>query len=462
LLYTVLPFLRQVVRYGLCRFPMTPCPPDRRLAQPGKRARGREYWTAAIVSAIALAVGGGPGAPSAGALPCASAPAIEHGATPARAEGSSVAVTSAAQLRAAIAAARPGDQILIAPGRYPTRLRFDQANSGSAARPVVVRAREGLGSVVIDGAGASITIKFSGAGHVEIHDLEITGGGHHGVFFDRGAHHITIRHNRIYDNHGIRPLDSHAELKGSGGEGRPADITIVGNEIFHRTHPAGGNFQGIDCNFCERFRIEGNYLHDINSPTAEPYSHYDRGTCIQMKSASQDTVIARNRIARCHIGIVYGGEGLASPAHWGGAIANNLIHDSAEMAIAVVDVRGGRVYHNTLFGNGQSIRIASDERHPGRANEVEIANNALDHPITGFRRAGVSSRNDLVLPAAAAWSVFVDPKGRDFRLRPSAHAVIDRGADLGGAVACDHEGTPRPQGAGPDIGAFEYRPGVSE
>ena len=72
-------------------------------------------------------------------------------------------------------------------------IRFDQTNSGSAGRPVVVRARDALGSVVIDGAGASITIKFSGAAHVEIRDLEVTGGGHHGVFFDRGAHHITVR-----------------------------------------------------------------------------------------------------------------------------------------------------------------------------------------------------------------------------------------------------------------------------
>jgi Periplasmic copper-binding protein (NosD) len=442
---------------------MTPRWPDRRPAQSRGRARCRGFWTGAIASAVTLAVAGAPGAPSAGALACASAQATGPEATPARAEGSStVVVASAAQLRAAVAAARPGDQILIAPGRYRTRIRFDPRNSGSAERPVVVRARDGLGSVVIDAVGSSITIKFSGAAHVEIRDLEITGGGHHGVFFDRGAHHITIRHNRIYDNHGIRPLDSHAELKGSGGQGRPADIAIVGNEIFHRMHPPGGNFQGIDCNFCERFRIEGNYLHDINSPTAEPYSHYDRGACIQMKSASRDTVIAGNRIARCHIGIVYGGEGLASPAHRGGVIQNNLIHDSAEMAIAIVDVRDGRVYQNTLFRNGQSIRIVPDQRHPSRTSDVEVANNLLDHAITGFRGAGVSSGNNLVLPAAAAADVFIDPKARDFRLRPSARSVIDRGADLGGAVACDHEGTPRPQGSGYDIGAFEYRPGTLE
>ncbi|HEX6115170.1 MAG TPA: right-handed parallel beta-helix repeat-containing protein [Geminicoccaceae bacterium] len=369
-------------------------------------------------------------------------------------------VASVVQLRDAIAAARPGDAILIAPGRYRTRIRFDRTNSGSAERPVIVRARDDLGSVVIDGAGASIVIKFSGAAHVEIRDLEVTGGGHHGVFFDRGAHHITIRRNRIYDNHRVTPLNSHAELKGSGGEGRPADIIITGNEIFHRTHPAGGNFQGIDCNFCERFRIEGNYLHDINSPTMQPYSFYDRGACIQMKSASRGTAIARNRIARCHIGIVYGGEGLASPEHWGGVIENNLIHDSAEVAVAIVNVRGGKVYHNTLFANGESIRVAPDERHPRSTSEADLANNILDHAITRLRLADVSSKNDLVLSDAAASNVFVDPEARDLRLRGSALAAIDRGADLGGAVACDHEGTQRPQGMGYDIGAFEYRPGV--
>jgi hypothetical protein len=404
-----------------------------------------------MVSAVALAA----------ALPCAS-PQVAGAPAVRAANSSAVVVASTVQLHAAVAAARPGDTILIAPGWYRTRIRFDPTNSGSAGRPIIVRARDALGSVVIDGAGASITIKFSGAAHVEIRDLEVTGGGHHGVFFDRGAHHITIRHNRIYDNHRIRPLNSHAELKGSGGEGRPADITIAGNEIFHRTHPEGGNFQGIDCNFCERFRIEGNYLHDINSPTMEPYSHYDRGACIQMKSASRGTVIARNRIARCHIGIVYGGEGLASPEHWGGVIENNLIHDSAETAIAIVNVRRGKVYHNTLFANGESIRVAPDERHPQSASDADLANNILDHAISSFRGADVRSRNDLVLPAAAASSVFADPEARDFRLRPGALALIDRGADLGEAATRDHEGAQRPQGSGHDIGAFEYQPGMPE
>ena len=421
--------------------------------------------TGAIVAIIALALAGGSGELRLPAPASASAQTAEQLAPSARAKDLSdatVVVSSTAQLLDAVAAARPGDTILVAPGVYQTRIRFDETNSGSAAGPIVLGARDGLGSVVIDGGGATITIKFSGAAHVEIRDLEITGGGYHGVFFDRGAHHITVRHNRIYDNHRVRPLNSHAELKGSGGEGRPVHISIVDNDIFHRAHPAGGNFQGIDCNFCERFRIEGNHLHDIKSPTAQPYSYYDRGACIQMKSASRGTIIARNRLARCNIGIVYGGEGLASPEHWGGVIANNLIHDTAEMAIAIVNVRGGKVYHNTLFANGESIRVAPDGRHPGSSSEADLANNILDRAITRSKGARVAARSNVVLSTAAGSRAFMDPKARDFRLRPSALAVIDRGADLGADVARDYEGTPRPQGSGPDIGAFEYRPGVPE
>jgi hypothetical protein len=367
-------------------------------------------------------------------------------------------VRTTAQLLEAVATARPGDVIRIAPGVYRTIIRFGPANSGIASAPVVLAARDGLGTVVIDGDGASITMKFSGAAHIQVRDLEITGGGHHGVFFDRGAGHITIRHNRIYDNHRIRPLDSHAELKGSGGEGRPFDVAIVDNEIFHRSHPPGGNFQGIDCNFCDRFRIEGNYLHDINSPTAEPYSHYDRGACIQIKSGSSGTIIARNRIARCHIGIVYGGEGLASPEHRGGIIMNNLIYDSAEIALAIVNVQAGEVYNNTLFNNGESIRVAPDRRHAHSLGEADVANNILDREIMGPSRLTIAPRHNHVLAAAADDGLFVDAKARDLRLRAAATAVIDQGVDLHAEVRRDYAGTPRPQGRGYDIGAFEHRP----
>lgn len=299
-------------------------------------------------------------------------------------------VSDAPQLTAAVQAALPGDGIIVAPGRYAVRLRFTDKNAGTHGAPVLVSSRDGPCTVIIDSAasGADITVKFTAASYIWLEGLDITGGGFHGVFFDTGAHHITVNGNRIYDNFTIQPMDSHAELKGSDpGNSRPHRIAITNNEIFHTHHPAGGNFQGIDCNFCNDFFISGNYLHDIREPSSEPFSHYDRGTCIQMKSSSANVVIEHNRIARCHIGVVYGGEGLASPEHIGGVVRNNLIYDSTEIGIAVVNVTDGKIYQNMLWKNASGIVVARDRRNPQSRNSVEITENHMDGPIRIINKA---------------------------------------------------------------------------
>jgi hypothetical protein len=50
--------------------------------------------------------------------------------------------------------------------------------------------------------------------------------------------------------------------------------------------------------------------------------------------------------------------------------------------------------------------------------------------------------------------MFVDPARGDYRLKPNSPA-INKGATLTG-FSYDKDGTIRPQGAGWDIGAFEY------
>ena len=222
---------------------------------------------AGVLAAAPLSPAAAPDAASDAALAGRSAAAPSVITEPrGRAAPAATIVSTTGQLRKAVAAARPGEVILIAPGVYQTIVRFAPGNSGAVEAPVVLGARDGLGTVVIDGDGANITVKLSGAAYVEIRDLEITGGGFHGVFLDRGAHHITIRHNRIYDNHRVRPLNSHAEIKGSGGEGRPFEVAIVDNEIFHRTHPPGGNFHS------DQEPIHGND-HLAQPHRAVPYRH---------------------------------------------------------------------------------------------------------------------------------------------------------------------------------------------
>jgi len=71
------------------------------------------------------------------------------------AAGATVNVRTEAQLQAAVAAAGPGTEIAIAPGRYvlTRRLTIGPGQSGTATAPVVLRPQGDPGSVVLDGNG---------------------------------------------------------------------------------------------------------------------------------------------------------------------------------------------------------------------------------------------------------------------------------------------------------------------
>jgi hypothetical protein len=53
---------------------------------------------------------------------------------------------------------------------------------------------------------------------------------------------------------------------------------------------------------------------------------------------------------------------------------------------------------------------------------------------------------------------FVNAQGKDYRLQPGSPAVDAAVPSSGPGVDHDFAGTPRPQGARKDIGAFELRP----
>lgn len=366
-----------------------------------------------------------------------------------------VRVATAEALQQAIATACAGQNILIAPGRYVGAFRVPASVAGTADRPVVIAAERGLGSVFVDGAGTDIVWKFSGSSHIALIGLDISGGGYHGVFFDTGAHDIAVIGNRIHDNHRTAPLNSHAEVKGSGGEARPARIVIRDNDIFHSDHPPGGNFQGIDCNRCDDFHIVGNHLHDIGPPTEQPYSYYDRGSCIQMKSGSRRTVIDGNRIERCHIGIVLGGEGLESPENVDGSVRNNLILDAADIGIAAVNAQGAAIHHNTVLGPGRDLYFGVDNRHADSRNRVSAANNLLSSAPTGALDDGIVLSGNAVIPGLTATALFRRPASGDFGLAPGTPPLDGGTRDLGAGLTFDYAGNPRPAGRAPDAGAVQ-------
>ena len=157
----------------------------------------------------------------------------------------------------------------------------------------------------------------------------------------------------------------------------------------------------------------------------------------------------------------------------GTEIACNYIHDCKAMGI-YLDNRSYdyRVHHNvvdrTVRMRGYFTGIFSNHPNGGHSiyNNTVLSALAIRTPTKGCivknnicagLRAGdtVTKSNNLDIGKIDPEEVFVDYKGKNFRLKKGSPA-IDAGVDVG--LKEDIEGNRIPQGRAPDIGAYELAP----
>src|SRR5947209_5667880 len=114
------------------------------------------------------------------------APSAADAGCPANAIGRTVPVRTAGELHAALAQARPGDRISLAPGRY--RGNFVAKAAGQPAAPIVIC---GSAAAVLDGGGIKhgYTLYLNGADFTQVIGVTVSHGlkgimadnWHHGV-----------------------------------------------------------------------------------------------------------------------------------------------------------------------------------------------------------------------------------------------------------------------------------------
>jgi parallel beta-helix repeat protein len=229
---------------------------SRRGAHEARRARGarvtaaRAALAAALLAVALLAAGCAAAAP----LPTAVAGCPEG-----------AVVGDAASLRDALAGARPGDVIVLAPGRYEGS--FEAAVAGTEAQPITLC---GAADSVLDGGGTDrgYTLHLDGADHWTVSGLAVTGG-MKGVMLDRTSH-ATL---------------SGLTVSGVGDEAihlrsGSSDNVVEGNDVSHtglrRAEFGEGVYVGTaQSNWCEisgcapdasdRNRIVGNRIHDVTA-----------------------------------------------------------------------------------------------------------------------------------------------------------------------------------------------------
>jgi hypothetical protein len=303
-----------------------------------------------------------------------------------------VKVNGTAELRSAVAAAKPGTRILLAGGNYGGGFYFSNVR-GESGRPIVIAAADPQQPPVFRDGNAGMHL--SNPAYVELHDLVFTKLAHNGINIDdvggttnASARGVVLRGLRISDVGGD---GNHDGIKMSG----LWDFRVTGCTI-ERWGTRGGS--AIDMVGCHRGVIEGNTIRH-NNP--EP----PNCTGVQGKGGTSDVVIRRNRFE--HAGgravNIGGSTGLKffRPALVEGgehAEARNLRVEGNTFVgsispVAFVGVDGAVVRFNTIERPGRwALRILQETKGPGFApcRNGEFTDNTIVFESTRWAEGGVN------------------------------------------------------------------------
>jgi Right handed beta helix region len=361
-----------------------------------------------------------------------------------RAQGQEITVADSTALAQALAAAKPGTTIQIAPGTYRGGLNA-RGIQGEEGRPIIIRAADPKQPPVIEGAGTGLHL--ADVAHLEIHNLAVQGASGNGINIDDGgsfetpSHHVLLHGLRVRE---IGPRGNHDGIKLSG-----LDDFRVEDCIIERWGDGGS---GIDMVGCHRGQIVGCTFRHGDQAGADG---------VQAKGGSSDIEVRRCRFE--HAGQravnIGGSTGLQffRPKPQGYEATKITVEDCTfigSMApVAFVGVDGSIFRHNTIYRPKRHVlRILQETRQPGfvpsrngqftdnliafRSDEIaepvnvgpatapesfSLARNAwycLDAPDKSRPKLAVEETNGLY----GSDPGFLDPERGDLQLRPDSPA----------------------------------------
>jgi MYXO-CTERM domain-containing protein len=384
----------------------------------------------------------------------------------------------------------PGDTLEVGAGTYSEQVKLTQL--GLKTDPVTVKAATGA-KVVLDGKGTLPASKDDGLVQIEgdyitVQGLEkITGSKGSGVYLS-GKNNTLVSctihdnqqlgiyffsttgglasKNKIYQNVLMNKAHTASAWENGVGLYKASGVIIEGNTIYNnhgeglaislgKDNVARGNtlydnlHDNLLINNTQTARVEGNMVYATKGSGFEVAGKRPNGIVIGdtdygSGSTASGNQVLNNIVTGCDSNLIWfntkaAGSGLKSGviahntlvqavsaaivvdsgAHSSSTVANNIVVQSAGVMITIASVSGLTFTHNNWLGGAAGLAASKDDV-AGNCKLADLNKTTPD----GFKIDATSPCRDK--------------------------------AKVLSGIAKDFFGTPRPQGAGPDVGAHEY------
>ena len=386
----------------------------------------------------------------------------------------------------------PGDLVYIKGGTYTERVT--PSNSGSAGNVITYAAYQS-DLVTIDGSGIALPswggglFGISGLSYITVKGLRVINAGPGdndvGILVD-SSNNVVISNCSTYNttSSGIAAWNStnitiagnEVELACNDGEQEcitvaNTDTFVIRNNHVHHGGPGSIGGEGIDAKDGSRNgKVFANHVHHINrlgiyvdswdkhTYAIEVYgnlAHHCAGDGFALAAENGgllEAVGVFNNIAYANdnVGLTIGGWGEPGATHpmTGITVINNTFHGNGTAGW------GGGILIDNPEVTGLVIRnnICSENSDFQIANEASAPAPIVDHNLIDGTQSYSGAINGSNYQTGDP--LFFDWTGADYHVLMGSPA-IDTGS-LTDAPVDDYDGSPRPQGAGYDIGSFEY------
>ena len=412
------------------------------------------------------------------------------------------APTSPKTFSGAAAVARPGSVVCLMGGTYPLTSAFLPPSSGTPSAWIVYRSYGGAPAKFVwaGPADASPIFKLgtgnfpSGPAYLEFRGLNLDGGGKAGDgFFCRGGHHLRFIENSI------------SNTGGSGIGSIQCDyLTADHNIASHNGYiPANAGSQGKYYSWTSGISFNSNQWYDsfsgfhniianniIASEVDQSSNHSDgNGIILDLSNRRYDRDSANTPPALVINNVVYGNGGRCIEAYvvtnfWfvnNTCYKNNLDPSIGKAAaLSIIDAAGGYVINNVVAVWSSSDRCYGEEKATANIRyyrnlcfgpaenssssdptQIFAADPLFLHPPF-FHVTAKGQYAKALAPALLGDGLALQPnspaigKGIDPTTLPNLPEMIIM--DLKKYIYSDINGTARPQGGAPDLGAYQRSP----